>query len=172
MFLPGESQERGSLVGCRLWGRTELDWLKWLSSSSSRRTAAWGSTPCPSTTLGLHPNPCPLSQWCHPTISSSVIPFSCRQSCPAPGSFPTSWFFTSGGLNGELYNVNSLPNHIIWHTTLYFKMSVKKSIFSPSPICMLPLQCTHNILTVISNWNCIKDPSTLTSFGLAMRLLS
>ena len=46
----------------------------------------------------VHPNSCPLSQWCHPTISSSVIPFSsCPQSFPASGSFPMSQFFTSGG---------------------------------------------------------------------------
>ena len=44
--------------------------------------------PCPSPTPGVHPNPCPLSQWCHPTISSSVIPFSSHpQSFPASGSF-------------------------------------------------------------------------------------
>ena len=43
--------------------------------------------PCPSPTPGIHPNPCPLSQWCHPTTSSYVIPFSsCPQSFPAPGS--------------------------------------------------------------------------------------
>ena len=54
--------------------------------------------PCPSPTPGVHPNPCPLSQWCHPTISSSVIPFSsCPQSCPASGSFPMSQLFASGG---------------------------------------------------------------------------
>ena len=40
---------------------------------------------------------CPLSQWCHPTISSSVIPFSCHQSFPASGSFPVSWLFILGG---------------------------------------------------------------------------
>ena len=54
--------------------------------------------PCPSPTPGVHPNPCPLSQWCHPTISSSVIPFSsCPQSFPASGSFQTSQLFASGG---------------------------------------------------------------------------
>ena len=46
--------------------------------------------PCPSPTPGVHSNLCPLSQWCHPTISSSVIPFSCPQSLPASGSFPMS----------------------------------------------------------------------------------
>ena len=54
--------------------------------------------PCPSPTPGVYSNSCPLSQWCHSTISSSIIPFSsCLQSFPAAGSFPMSWFFTSGG---------------------------------------------------------------------------
>ena len=54
--------------------------------------------PCPSPTPGVHPNPCPLSRWCHPTISSSVIPFSsCPQSSPASGSFQMSQLFASGG---------------------------------------------------------------------------
>ena len=53
--------------------------------------------PCPSPTARVYSNPCPLSQWCHPTISSSVVPFSsCLQSSPASGSFPMSQFFTSG----------------------------------------------------------------------------
>ena len=53
--------------------------------------------PCPSPTPGVYPNSCPLSQWCHPTISSSVIPFSCPQSFLASGSFQMSQLFTSGG---------------------------------------------------------------------------
>ena len=54
--------------------------------------------PCPSPTPGTCSNSCPLSQWCHPTISPSVIPFcSCLQSFPASGFFPVSQFFTSGG---------------------------------------------------------------------------
>ena len=54
--------------------------------------------PCPSPTPGVHPNQCPLSLWCHPTISSSVVPFtSCPQSFPASGSFPMSQLFASGG---------------------------------------------------------------------------
>ena len=55
--------------------------------------------PCPSPIPGVHPNTCPLCQWCHPTISSSVIPFSsCLQSFPASGSFQMSQLSTSGGL--------------------------------------------------------------------------
>ena len=47
--------------------------------------------PCPSSTPGVYPNSCPLSQWCYPTISSSVIPFSsCPQSFPVSGSFQMS----------------------------------------------------------------------------------
>ena len=54
--------------------------------------------PCPSPSPRACSNSCPLSQWCHPTVSSSVIPFSsCLQSFPASGSFPMSQLFTSGG---------------------------------------------------------------------------
>ena len=54
--------------------------------------------PGPSPTPRVHPNPCPLNRWCHPTISSSVVPFSsCPQSFPASGSFQMSQFFLSGG---------------------------------------------------------------------------
>ena len=53
--------------------------------------------PCSSPTPRVHPKPCPLSQWCHPTISSSVVPFfSCLQSFPASESFQMSQLFTSG----------------------------------------------------------------------------
>ena len=54
--------------------------------------------PCPSPTPRVHPNPCPLSRWCHPTISSSVIPFSSwPQSFPASGSFQMNQLLASGG---------------------------------------------------------------------------
>ena len=53
---------------------------------------------CPSPTPRVHPNPCPSSWWCHPAISSSVVPFSsCSQSFPASGSFPMSQLFAWGG---------------------------------------------------------------------------
>ena len=54
--------------------------------------------PCPSPTPRACSNSCPLSRWCHPTISSSVVPFSsCLQSFPASGSFPMNQFFVSDG---------------------------------------------------------------------------
>ena len=59
--------------------------------------------PCPSPTPEVHPNPCPLSRWCHPTISSSVIPFSsCPQSVPESGSFSMSQHFTWGAQSIEV----------------------------------------------------------------------
>ena len=54
--------------------------------------------PCPSPTPGVYSNSCPLSWWCHPTTSFSVVPFSsCLQSFPTSGSFPESQFFPSDG---------------------------------------------------------------------------
>ena len=53
---------------------------------------------CPSPTPGVHANPCPLCQWCHPTLAYSLVPFSsCPRSFPASGSFPMSQLFTLGG---------------------------------------------------------------------------
>ena len=68
---------------------------------------------CPSPSPGACSNSCPLSWWCHPTISSSVIPFSCLQSFPASGSFPVSWFFASGGQSiGPSASASVLPMNI------------------------------------------------------------
>ena len=73
--------------------------------------------PCPSPTPGACSNSCPLSQWCHPTISSSVVPFSsCLQSFPASGSFLRSQFFASGGQDiGAYASASVLPMNIqVW----------------------------------------------------------
>ena len=70
--------------------------------------------PCPSPIPGAYSNSCPLSWWCHPTISSSVDPFSSHlQSFPASGSFPMSQFFASGGQSiGVLASGSVLPMNI------------------------------------------------------------
>jgi len=67
--------------------------------------------PCPSLTAGVYPNSCPLSWWCHPAISSSVVPFSsCPQSFPTLGSFQMSQLFASGGQNiGVSASTSVLP---------------------------------------------------------------
>ena len=70
--------------------------------------------PCPSPTPRVHPNPCPSSRWYHPTISSSVVPFSSGpQSFPASGSFQMSQLFASGGQSiGVLASTSVLPMNI------------------------------------------------------------
>ena len=70
--------------------------------------------PCPSPTPGVYPNPRPLSRWCHPAISSSVVSFSsCPQSFPALGSFPMSQLFTwGGGSIGVSSSASVLPMNI------------------------------------------------------------
>ena len=69
--------------------------------------------PCLSPTPRAWPNSCPSSQWCHATISSSVIPFFCLQSFPASRSFPVSQFFSSGGQSiGASASASVLPMNI------------------------------------------------------------
>ena len=70
--------------------------------------------PCPSWSLGVCSKSCPLSQWCHPTISFSVVPFSsCPQSFPASGSFPLSLLFASSGQRtGASASLSVLPVNI------------------------------------------------------------
>ena len=67
--------------------------------------------PCPSPNPRAYSNSCPSNWWCHPTISSSVVPFStCPQSFPASGSFPMNQHFTSGGQNiGVSASTSVLP---------------------------------------------------------------
>ena len=69
---------------------------------------------CPSLSSGVCSDSCPLSQWCHPTVSSSAVPFYfCLQSFPASGSFPMSWLFASGGRNiGASASASVLPMNI------------------------------------------------------------
>ena len=70
--------------------------------------------PYPTPTIGVYSNSCPLSQWCHPTVSSSVVPCSsCLQSFPASGSFLMSQFFVSGGQSiGVSASASVLPTNI------------------------------------------------------------
>ena len=82
------------------------------------------STPCPSLSPGVCSNSCLLSQWCHPTISCSIAPFSCALSFPALQSFPMSQLFTLGGQSVELqlqhqffqwiFKVNFFKDWLFW----------------------------------------------------------
>ena len=68
--------------------------------------------PCSSPFPGVYSNSCPSSQWCHPTISSSVVPLSsCLPSFPASGSFPMSRFFTSGGKSYWSFSFGISPSN-------------------------------------------------------------
>ena len=98
--------------------------------------------PCPSLSRRVCSNSCPLSQWCHPTISSSVIPFSfCPQSFPASGSFPMSQFFASSGQSivaSASASVlpttiqGSLPLGLIWFDLVWSPCCPRDSQESPS----------------------------------------
>ena len=67
--------------------------------------------PCPSPTPGVHSDSCPSSPWCHPAISSSVIPFSsCPQSLPASGSFPMSQLFAWGSQSYWSFSFSIIPS--------------------------------------------------------------
>ena len=69
-----------------------------VSDSLWPHESQYTTPPCSSPTPRVYSNSCPSSQWCHPAISSSVVPFcSCPQSLPASGSFPVSQLFTWGG---------------------------------------------------------------------------
>ena len=71
-------------------------------------------TPCPSPTPRCYSNSCPLSWWCYPTVSSSIVPFSsCPQSFPASGSFQMNQFFASGGQSiGASASASAVPMNI------------------------------------------------------------
>ena len=103
-----------------LEGRSD-SWLPQFSSVQSLSHVSWRPhglqhtrLPCPSPTRRAYSNSCPSSRWCHPTISSSVVPFSsCLQSFPESGSFPMSQFFASGGQSiGVSASVPVLPVNI------------------------------------------------------------
>ena len=78
------------------------------------RVLEWGAIAFSSSSPETYSNPCPLSWWCHPTISSSVVPFSsCLQSFPASGSFPINQFFSSDGQSiGASASASVLPMNI------------------------------------------------------------
>ena len=96
-----------------------LRWLLLLFSRSVVSDSLWphglqhARLPCPSLSPRVCSNSCPLSQWCHPTISFSVVPFSCLQSFPESRSFPMSQLFTSGGQSiGASASASVLPMSI------------------------------------------------------------
>jgi len=83
---------------CRWWLSSVQFSRSVVSNSLRPHESQHARPPCPSPTPRVHSNSCPLSRWCHPAISSSVVPFSsCPQSLPASKSFPMSQLFAWGG---------------------------------------------------------------------------
>ena len=137
--------------------------------------------PCPSPSPRACSNSCPLRQWCHPTISSSVVPFSsCLQSFPASGSFPMSWLFTSGGqsigasASASILSVNAqgwFPSELTGLTSLksqglsrvFSRTTVRKShihsiknMKSPHPQCnilVMAIPCLLHKITWEREWS-------------------
>ena len=116
--------------------------------------------PCPSPTPGVYPNPCPLSWWCHPTISSSVVPFSsCPQSSPASGSFQMSQLFTSGGQSiGASASASVLPmNTQEWYALGWtgwislLSMGLSKSLLQHHSSKASILQCSAFFIVQLSH---------------------
>ena len=138
--------------------------------------------PCPSPTPRVYPNSCPLSGWCHPTISSSVVPFSsCLQSFPASGSFQMSQLFPSGGQNTEISASTSvLPmNTQDWSSLgwtgwislqskglsrVFSNITVQKHQFFGSQLSLYPNSHIHT-------WPLEKPYPSLDGSLLAMSLL-
>ena len=109
-ILHGDSSFMSKSIKCIILFLINSWWIRWSIfkvsvqfSHSVMSDSLWphglqhARPPCLSPTPGLYSNSCPLSQWCHPTISSSVIHFSQLQCFPASGSFQMSQFFASGG---------------------------------------------------------------------------
>ena len=96
-FKIGKVVHQGCILSLCLFSSIQFSHLV-VSESLWPHEPQHSRPPCPSPTPGVHPNPCPLSWWCYPTISSSVNPFSsCLQSFPASGSFQMSQLFASDG---------------------------------------------------------------------------
>ena len=97
-LCPWNFQGKNTGVGCHFLSTSIQFSFSVMSNSFRPHEPQHTRPPCPSPTPRVYPNPCPLSRWCHLTISSSVVPFSlCPQSFPASGSFPMSQVFTTGG---------------------------------------------------------------------------
>ena len=119
--------------------------------------------PCPSPYPGVYPNSCSSSRWCHPAISSSVVPFSsCPQSFPASGSFPMSQLFASGGQTiGVSASTSVLPMNIQgwfplgWTGWISLPSKGLSRVFSNTTVVVLWLWCA----VIVFLW-CISGCNT------------
>ena len=117
----------------------------------------WTTAQQASPTPGVHPNPCPLSWWCHLTISSSVIPFSSHlQSFPASGSFQMSQLFTSGGQSiGVSASTSVFPMNL--HSVHFSCLVISNSLWPhrlhhTRPPCPSPTPGVYSNSCPLSRW--------------------
>ena len=113
-------QSRGGAGGYAFTGSTVQFSSSVVSDSLWHHELQHARPPCSSPTPGVHPYSCPMSWWCHPTISSSVVPFSFSlQSFPTSGSFQMSELFASGGQNT---GVSALTSVLIMNAQDWFRL--------------------------------------------------
>ena len=124
--------------------------------------------PYPSPTPGAHPNPCPWSRWCHPTISSSVVPFSsCPQSFPASGSFPKTFVWRVLNLSCVLQQLVKMHPSMCSATTAKFNNSW--STFSTICPSSAPKELPFDFSLSTSSCPLIKLPTNYSYlFGFAL----
>ena len=119
--------------------------------------------PCPSPTPEVHPNPCPLSQWWNPTISSPVVPFSsCPQSLPASGSFPMSQLFASVGQSiGVSASTSVLPkNTQDWSPLGWTGWISWRRQWQPTPVLLPGKSYGRRSLVGCSQWGPTESDTT------------
>ena len=129
--------------------------------------------PCPSPTPAVYPNSSPLSRWCHPTISSSVVPFSSHlQSFPASGSFQMSQLFATGGQSiGVSASTSVLPMNtqdwspLGWLDLLAVQGTLKSLLQHHSSCLLLPVWC---LLKFLFNWRITALQSCVVSHHTTM----
>ena len=141
--------------------------------------------PCPSPTPGVHPDSCASSQWCHPAISPSVIPFfSCPQSLPASKSFPMSQLFAWGGQSigvsalASFHPMNEHPGPISFRMDWFDLLAVRGTLKSLLPTLQfkrfnsLALSLLHSpaLTSIHDHWK-IHSLDRRTLVGTVMSLL-
>ena len=160
---PGSPQCRHITIPLSCFADTEPPQVQFSCFVMSNSATPWmqhARFPCPSPTTGVCSNSCPSSQWCHPTISSSVVPFSsCLQSFPASGSFPMSQFLESGGQSiGVSASASVLPMNnsglIFFRIDWFYLLSVQgtlKSLLQHHSSRVSILQCSAFFMVQLSH---------------------
>ena len=126
-----------------------------VSSSLQPHELQHARPPCPSPTPRVHPNSCASSPWCHPAISSSVVPFfSCHQSLPASGSFPMSQLFA---WCGQMF-IHKSKNQSKNKTYSFLLRDIFQKFFFPLCflICLLIINLFNILMCVFCLQLCIK----------------